>query len=261
MKIKKYLKIWWLMSKNSFLSMLMNRTGFALFLLGKVIRFGFFVAFLIFLLKGTDKIVGYDLNQTLFFFLSFNLIDTTAQFLFREVYRFRPQIIEGTFDLTLLKPINALFKSLMGGADIIDLITLPPFILALIMVGRHLNPSFWQVSLYLLLVLNGLLIATAFHILVISMSILTLEIDHSVMIYRDLTRLGRLPVDIYKEPLRGIISYLIPIGLMSTLPAKAMMGLVSVWGILIAFLVSFTLTFLSTRLWRYSLTKYSSASS
>ena len=39
-----------------------------------------------------------------FFYLSFSLVDTIAQLFFREVYRFRPLIVSGDFDLPSSNP-------------------------------------------------------------------------------------------------------------------------------------------------------------
>lgn len=260
-RVPYYLKVWYVMSKNSFLSFLQNRLGIIIFLSGKILRFAFFLAFLFFIVESTDTLAGYTLNETVFFFLTFSLIDSLAQFLFREVYRFRPQIVKGTFDLTLVKPMSSLFRALMGGADILDFITIPPLIMAIYYMGSLLDPGAIHVFYYLVLVLNGLLIATAFHIAVISLGIITLEIDHTIMIYRDLSNLGKLPVDIYKEPLRGAITYLIPVGVMITLPAKALIGLVSLQGVLGSMVLGIGFVFLSIRFWNYALRYYTSASS
>jgi ABC-2 type transport system permease protein len=230
-------------------------------LAGKIFRFGFFIAFLFFILEATDTLAGYTLYQTVFFFLTFNLIDITGQFLFREVYRFRPQLIKGTFDLSLVKPANALFRALMGGADILDFLTVPPLIFAIYYVGNILDPTSIQVFYYVLLLLNGLLLATAFHIAVISFGIITLEVDHTIMIYRDVSNLGKLPIDIYKEPLKGILTYLIPVGVMITLPAKALMGLVTLQGVLGSMILGVGAMYLSLRLWNSALRQYTSASS
>lgn len=249
------------MSRNSFMGFLTQRFGAAIFLTGKILRFGFFLMFIIFLLGGAKTLAGFNLNQTMFFFLTFNLIDVVAQFLFREVYRFRPLVVSGGFDLVLTKPISPLFRSLMGGADVLDLITIPPLIIAVYLIGRTLNPSILNTTYYILLIANGFLIATAFHIAVLALGIVTLEIDHTVMIYRDLTSLGRFPVDIYKEPLKGILTYLVPVGIMVTLPAKALMGLVSLNGVVLSLLLGVVAVSLSIRLWNFALTKYTSASS
>ena len=259
--MKRYFKIWLLMSRNSFLAVFNQRIALSIFLIGKLLRFFFFFAFIIFLLKGTKSLAGYNLNQTLLFFLTFNLIDTVSQFLFREVYRFRPLIVSGGFDLVLSKPVNALFRSLMGGADVIDLITIIPLTNATFYVASLLNPSVLHTTFYILLLLNGLIIASAFHIFVLGLGIVTLEIDHTIMIYRDLSALGRFPIDIYKEPLRGIITFLIPIGVMVSFPAKAIMGLMSPAGVVWSLVFGVLILLLSFRFWNFALKKYTSASS
>lgn len=259
--LTRYLKVWWLMSKNSFAAVLANRFGAGVFFVGKVLRFVFFLGFIFFLLKGTNTLAGYTLNQTMFFFLTFNLVDIIAQFLFREVYRFRSLVVSGSFDLVLVKPISALFRSLMGGADILDFFTIPPLLIAIYLMGRSLDPTGIQIFFYLALVINSLFLATAFHIAVISFGIITLEIDHTIMIYRDLVALGRFPVDIYQQPLQGILTYLIPVGIMVTLPAKALMGLVSTQGVLLSFALGIGALLVSFRFWNFALTKYTSASS
>lgn len=240
---------------------LAQRIAILFFLTGKVLRFIFFFGFLFFLVLGTKTLAGYNSNQAIFFFLTFNLIDVMAQFFFRGVYTFRPRIVSGDFDLILVKPISSLFQSLTGGADVIDLITIPPLLFAVWYVGSLLNPNMLNITYYILLLLNGFLIATAFHILVLAFGIITMEVDHTIMIYRDLTALGRFPVDIYRQPLQGFLTYLVPVGLMITLPAKALMGLVSLPGVLASFGFGLTAVFISLRFWDFALKKYSSASS
>jgi ABC-2 type transport system permease protein len=256
-----YIKIWLMMNKNSFQTVLAHKLILLIYIVSKLLRFGFFLSFLYFLLKGTQTLAGYNSQQAIFFFMTFNVVDVIAQFMFREVYRFRSQIVSGEFDLVLVKPMSALFRALLGGADVIDLITIPPLLVAVYLLGSRLNPTSTQIFFYLALILNSLLLATAFHIAVISLAIITLEIDHTIMIYRDLMNLGRFPVDIYKQPLQGILTYLIPVGIMITLPAKALMGLVSLPGVLLSFVLGVVALHFSRRFWNFALTKYTSASS
>ena len=261
MKLKKYFKFWLLMSRNSFLSGFHSKLAFFIFLFGKIVRFAFFLAFLTFLIKGAGNVAGLGMQQASFFFLSFNLINVISQFLFREVYRFRPMIINGEFDLVLSKPVNALFRSLLGGADLIDFVTIPPLLLLSIYFAGQVLYSPQSIAVYILLMINGLVIAAAFHIAVLCFAILTLEADHVVWIYRDLTSLGRFPVDIYRQPLQGIITYLIPIGIMFTFPAKALMGLLSWQGIVGSFAIGLIAIFVALQFWKFSLKYYTSASS
>ena len=163
--------------------------------------------------------------------------------------------------MVLSKPINALFRSLMGGADLIDLVTIVPLTIATFYVANLLNPSILQTTFFVLLVLNGLIIAAAFHIFVLGLGIISLEIDHTIMIYRDLSSLGRFPIDIYKEPLKGIITFLVPIGIMISFPAKAIMGLMSPAGVIWSLTFGVLVFILSFKFWNFALKKYTSASS
>lgn len=258
----KYFHLWSKLTINSFLSTITSRFSTFLFLLGKSLRFIFFVIFLIALFTKASVVANYTLMQGLFFFLTFNFIDTTTQLFFREVYRFRELVVSGDFDLVLTKPMSALFRALAGGADVLDLIMLVPYVGALVYVGSHVGgATMVNIVLYVLLLMNGFLIATAFHILVLALAIMTTEVDHAVMIYRDITSMGRFPVDIYKEPLRSFITFAIPVGVMMTFPAKAFLGFLSPNMIAVSLILGLVFFFICIRIWRFALTQYASASS
>ena len=260
--MKKYLKLWWIYTLNSFQVQLNIRWAMVLFLAAKIIRFAAFTFFLIILMKSTKVLAGYNFDQTILFFLSFNFLDVISQLLFREVYRFRWAVVSGNFDFYLVKPINPLFRSLFTGADLLDFVTLLPLAFALFYFINKLE-LLYAVNLisYLFMLLVGFLIIFSFHILVLSLGILTTEVNNAILVYRDLAGMGRVPIDIYMEPIRGFITFIIPVGIMMTFPAKALMGLLSWQLILYAFFFSVTFLYFSLRVWRFALKNYSSASS
>ena len=260
-KFKKYLRVYVKMTTNSFVIWLTRRSAFTIFLIGKIVRYSFYFGFLIFLVKNTNGFGGFSGNQILFFTATYVLIDTLAQFLFRSVYSFRQLVVSGDLDLVLVKPVSPLFRSLFGGADPVDLITLPAIIGVVIYIGSLLSPTILHTTFYILLVINGLVISAAFHIAVLSLGIITTEIDHTVMIYRDLVSIGRFPIDIYKEPFKSLLTFIVPVGVMVTIPAKALIGLVSPLGIISSLIFGLALLFFSIKFWHYALKKYTSASS
>lgn len=261
-RIMWYFHLWSTLTINSFLVSLSTRLSAFIFFIGKVLRFSFFLIFLFTIFGSTKVLAHYSVIQVVFFYLTFNLIDTVTQLFYREVYRFRPMIVSGDFDLVLVKPFSPLFRALAGGADPLDLIMLVPYIGAIVMVSFRLEGiSMGSIVLYLLLLANAFLIATGFHILVLALAILTTEIDHAVMIYRDMMMMGRVPVDIYQEPIRSVITFIIPVGVMMTFPAKALFGLLSPWFIVFSFIFGVMFLLLCLRVWKYALTQYASASS
>ena len=260
--LSKYVKLWWMMtsmvSQNAFVS----RFGAVLFVLGKLIRFVFFLFFLLIIVSRTQAIVGYTLWQVILFYITFNFIDSLAQFFLREVYRFRSYVVTGDFDYFLTKPIPVLFRLLFGGSDVLDipimLLSAGFTTVALSKIGS-ISPA--EIFIYFALLLNGFLIALAFHIFVLSIGILTSEVDNTLWLFRDLTQMGRFPIDIYQNPLRSVITFIIPVGVMVTFPAKAAMGLLSAQSVIFAFIIGIFFLFISYKFWNFSLKRYTSASS
>lgn len=256
----KEFKIWWLYTVNSFKQTLTNRSLVVIFLTGKVLRIVLFAIFLNFLLKGTQGLAGYSSQQVIFFYLSFNLVDTLAQLLFREVYRFRQLVVTGNLDLVLSKPLNPLLRVLLGGGDLLDLIMLLLIAGLVVWFGmNYISLSLFSWAAYLLLIINGLIIAAAFHILVLALGMVTTTIDHLIMVYRDFSSMLRIPVDLYIEPVRSLLTFVIPLGIMLTFPAKALMGLLSPQLIVTSLVLTGVFLFLSLKYWRYSLKQYASA--
>lgn len=260
--MKRYFRIWWMLTVSSFMISLISRFNAGVFFVGKFLRFLFFLIFLLIIFSRTQTLAGYTVNQMVFFYLSFSLVDTIAQLFFREVYRFRQLIVSGDFDFALVKPTNPLLRVLVGGADPLDLGMLPLYIAAVIYTGGRLGDISWvNVAFYFLLLVNGLLISTGFHILVLALGIVATEVDHAIMIFRDVVSMGRIPTDIYHEPLRSTMTFVLPVGVMMTFPVKALMGLLSPWMVIFSIALGLLFLVLCLKAWHYALSQYSSASS
>ncbi|MBI2007138.1 MAG: ABC-2 family transporter protein [Candidatus Blackburnbacteria bacterium] len=260
--MNRYFKAWLLMTINSIQTSFASRWGAILFIFGKIVRFGFFFFFIVIVVGKTKVLAGYSLSQVIFFFLTFNLIDILAQALYREAYRFRGLVTSGDLDLVLVKPVHPLLRILLGGVDILDMITLVPLLALVVYYAGQVGPlDVFSAGLYLLLVANALLLATAFHIAALAIGVLTTAVDHTMWIYRDLTSMGRIPVDFYNQFIRALLTFVIPVGVMMTFPAKAFMGLLSLPLVFFSFGFGVVLFWLSLKFWNWALSRYSSASS
>lgn len=262
-EIKKFFRVWFLTSKNAATSQLTTSYAVIFFTLGKIVRFLFFFVFIFVVVRSVNSLAGYTPHQVVFFFLVFNLVDITAQFLFRAVYSFRPLVVEGGFDFYLVKPLPSFFRPLFGWADIFDFMILVPlwvftlyFVLSYGLVREPIHLIY-----FLILYLASIVIAFAFHLFVASVCVMTTEIDHLILVYRDLINMARFPTDIYHPGIRWVLTFVIPVAVMVTIPAKALLGLLSFWGVTFVFLISLVLAWASLKFWQFALTYYSSASS
>lgn len=262
-RLKYYFKIWWLMAKMAILPDWNQPQAAILFIIGKIARFVFYYVFIFSVLSGTKQLAGYSQSEVIFFFLIFNLIDVTIQFLFRGVYHFRFMVVSGDYDLELVKPLPSFFRPLLGHMDVMDFVTLIPLIGFIIyyVTVHGLLANLGSLIMFLLLFLSSIIIGFAFHLAVCAVGILTTQIDHLIWVYRDLTEMARFPTDIYNQAIQHILTFVFPVIILITFPAKAFLGLLNWKMAVITMIVSGLLTFLSLKFWYWSLKQYSSASS
>ncbi len=259
--MKKYFTVWKIMTIGSIQGMFVSKFGFLLFMLAKLLRFFLYIGFIYFLLSGGTKLLGYSRDEVLLFYLTFAVITGVSQMFFREVYRFRPRVVSGDFDFDLVKPIHPLLRNLAGGFDVLDLVTLPIFLFFLARTIAAVGFSPQSVLLYILLAVNGFLIIAAFHILVLSFGIITSSVDHAVMVYRDVENMARFPIYIYAQPLQSFLMFVVPIGLIFTIPAQVLVGGLSWQFISFALILGISFFALSLYSWSNAVKRYSSASS
>lgn len=195
--------------------------------------------------------------------MTFNLIDITSQFLLRGTYAVRSMIDRGQIDLFLAQPVNTLFRIVSDIIDLLDLATLLPVlaVLGIIIARLEIPINFGSFIFYLLLCFNALLIALSIHIIIIALSIITQEISSEIWIYRDLATMGRFPVDIYSASIQFFLTFIIPIAVMISFPAKALIGVLSGQWIIVSFIIGAVFLFTSLKLWKFALKNYSSISS
>lgn len=244
-------------------SQLLTTWAGVLFISGKVVRFLLFFVFLFTVMSASGKMMAYSQTQIIFFFLCYTFIDVLIQTVFRGIYQFRPLVVSGNFDWDLLKPLPSFFRPLFGWADILDAITLVPltgYIIYYIFVHSLVVDPISLISFFILFI-NAIIVAFSINLIIASIGILTTEIDYLTWIYRDVEAMARFPTDIYKKWIQTGLTFIIPITVLITIPAKALLGLLS-WDLfLVALGVGVIFLFFSLRFWRYALSRYSSASS
>lgn len=258
-----YFKVWWLIAANALQEAFVNRWSNALFFFGKIVRLAMSLVFLM-LLKERNLTVGdYTSDQVIVFFLTYQLVDVIAQIMYRGVYEFGNLIRSGEFDFLLGKPLSPLFRSLAGKPDIDDAIFLLPTLGITFYLFNTLNLQITLTStlLYLGLLVNSLLIATAFHIFVLAFGVVTTEVDNLIWTYRDVTRLGQFPISLYMEPFRTALFFILPLGFMFTVPAQVLINTSPSFSLLVTSVMGVGFLVLSLYTWNWSLKKYSSASS
>lgn len=257
--MKKYWLVWLKVSTLSIQESFSHSIAATLFLLGKWFRLLAFLFFINLISRQTPSLAGYTSHQLIIIFLTFNFFDLLGQIFFRGIYWFREQIITGEFDFRLIKPMNPLFLALTRQTDILDL----PMLIFVFCALIHLS---WPISLglclqFCLLTLTSSLILTAIHIAIAALGILTTEVDHTIMIFRDLAAMAKFPIQVYSPPLTFFLTYIIPITIAYQYPAYALLNLITYPRLAIGATFAIIILIISLWSWQFALSRYASASS
>lgn len=172
------------------------------------------------------------------------------------------EIWQGTFDFTLLRPIDKQFLVSFRHWRVLLLFDL---LLSIGVLGYAVHMM--QADLTLMSLLSFIITLLASVVLIYSalLAFSALVFWNSGFLFtwiiNDLYQLARYPVALYPGWLRLVLTWVIPVGLMTTMPARALSGNLSLgW-------VALTLAFTSAAflgaswLFRQGLKKYASASS
>lgn len=171
-------------------------------------------------------------------------------------------IWQGRFDFTLLRPVNAQFLAstrvwrLFSSIDLF--LGIGTLIVAITTLRQTLN---WlHVFILLITLLAGTTILYA--VLLIFAALLFWSPGFLfTWIFDGLFQTARYPVGLYPNWLRFILTWIIPIGVMTTVPAQAITGQLSLLALIGSILIAIVLFVSASTLFQLGLRRYGSASS
>ena len=170
---------------------------------------------------------------------------------------------EGTLDFVLLKPIDSQFwLSLrnLSPAGLSDLVLgLGLIAWAAAQAGARLSPV--SAALALLLIAAGVLILYALWFVLAATSIWFVKTWNATEVLRAALTAGRFPITAYPPGLRLLLTLVLPVAFLTTVPAEAILGRASGPWALAAFGVAALSFAISRNFWHFALRHYTSASS
>ncbi len=173
------------------------------------------------------------------------------------------QIRKGTLDYALLKPIDSQFllstarfepwktTDVLGGLALI--------VVALIRQEQH--PSVQRLGLSFVMLLAAIAILYSLWIFTVCAAFYVVRLDNLAFLFSSIFDLARWPIGVFRGLLRLFFTLVIPLAIMTTYPAMALLGWLSLRTVILALLGTATFFALSRLLWARSILHYSSASS
>jgi ABC-2 type transport system permease protein len=172
-------------------------------------------------------------------------------------------IRKGTLDFVLLKPADAQFlvsTSRFSLWRVTSVLTgLFIFVLAFSRLGRPPSgPGIIQAALLLVLAVATLY---SLWILIVSLAFYVVKVDNLTYLFTSIFDAARWPATVFRGALHFVFTFVVPLALMTTYPAEALLGRLE-WSTLLSSLAGTgLLALISRQVWLMSIRRYTSASS
>ncbi len=172
-------------------------------------------------------------------------------------------IRKGTLDFVLLKPADAQLLVSLSKIEpwrLIDLLAAGGiFAIAFQRIGRP--PGLTHALLALVLLCGAVLVLYSIAILVVSIAFIAVRVDNLLYLFQSIFDVARWPSTIFRGVLSLIFTFVLPLALMTTYPALALLGKLTAGTAAGALLGTLLFAGAARAIWLASIRRYTSASS
>ncbi len=262
--MKKYLKIYTRIFKLSAMNEMINRENFWTWAIIHSLTMVSMILFFKIIYGGTSSINGWTEYQSLLVLGVGSLVTGLGSLTFFPfMYNFGRDIDEGDLDMRLLKPLDILFQSAFNLVDFEDFIVVPNSLLLIVYALWKLHPSHLLINIigFIPIFISGMVILFSLLTLIQSLAFKLIKVDSVASFYWSIVNISKYPAKAIKGI--GLIgtTLLVPIAVISSLPAEILFGRWD-WIWIVGSIISAIILFILSR-WVFmsSLRHYSSASS
>ncbi len=176
--------------------------------------------------------------------------------------QFINSVRDGMLDFTLIKPVDAQMVISLYAVDVWKLIDiglgLVLLVISLARLGERVGLS--EASLFLGMLLTGGAIIYSFWLILSTLSFWFVRVENILEIFRSMYEAGRWPISLYPPWLRFILSFIVPVAFVTTVPVEALTGRLTPPTLAIAAALAIVLLVVSRVFWRIGLRQYTGTS-
>ena len=212
-----------------------------------------------------DSIGGWGQGQMLIFIGTFSLINALNMILyFFGVITIPDKVKNGSLDLYLTKPVSPLFRI---SFESIDPGSLPLLLTSFAIIGYGVSvsafiPSMSQIILYTYFVIIMTILWYDMEVILRSLSFFIISVDNITKIEAACLELSfTVPGIALRGFFKLLFYFILPYGIMATIPVQALSGSLSLSGAFLFSGVVLVFTLITALLWKTGLRHYNSASS
>ncbi len=260
----RYLKLIQIFYKNCLLVDLEYRANFLINSVMSVFWASFAILGIKILFLHRDHIGDWSYYEVLLVIGLFQLFTGVMEGVLRpNVTQIVEQIRLGTMDFLLTKPVSSQFLASMRYVRVWHLVDVAVGvgICGYALFRLQVQVSVWQALLFLLLLCSATVLLYSLWLLMVTTAFWFVRIDNITHLFSAVFDAGRFPVTIYPGWVQGVLLFVVPVGFITTVPAAAALGRLSLGYAALSFVMAAVMFVASYFFWRFAVRHYSSASS
>jgi ABC-2 type transport system permease protein len=260
----RYLKLLGIFYKSAILRDLEYRANVMTYLLLSLLGGASTIATLAVFFLQTDHIGDWTFHEVLIVLGLFQLfIGLVETFITPNVQDFTEHIRTGTMDFILTKPINSQFHASLRKINIFRLVDVLIGIGIVLYALPYLptQPSPDRVLMFVVLILCAAVMLYSLIMLLITSAFWFVQLENITELIFTFYEAGRFPVNIFPFWVRVLLTFVVPIAFITTVPASVLLGRLNAEFVLYSIGIAAILFVASSVFWRFAVRHYSSASS
>jgi ABC-2 type transport system permease protein len=260
----RYIRLYRELLIQSVMKLMAYRANFFLVFITNLAYFAVQIIFLQVIFSKVDSLAGWTKYEMIFYIGTFNIIDSLWVFgPYFNLVNLPELIRNGMLDYYITKPVNSQFIVSLRNVEIGSLTSVlaGTAIIGYALTAGNMSITFGRVILYIIAIFHALLVEYAVYFIMTCLSFWTVKTDFVEKVHGITCYFSNRPIDIYKGVIRFILCYILPYGFVMTIAAKSAVKSVGAGEYAGFLLLSWCFFGVSILLWRFSLRRYSSASS
>lgn len=263
--LKRYLSIYAMLWRNSVVREMGFKSNFIMWLIVELLWFALQLVFVGVIYMHTDQIGTWSKWQVVMLFGTSHFIQQIFTALFLTNLAGLSELIRtGKLDFMMLLPVNTRFLISLKQVDLGGFISSATGIVVIAYACRQLGyvPDFMSILGFLMLCVVGLVIHYSLMFLLTSVSFWTVRAQGIVWGYYNLFNISRQPDEAFHGLFKGFFTFILPMLLVVNVPVRVLIQKIASPSQLVLMLVMAIACWVaSAAFWRFSVSRYTSASS
>jgi len=258
-----YLRLLWVHLRLGVMNELQYRTNLIIQLVQSTVGLGTALLGLGIVFSKTDSLAGWRPPELLAIVGVYTLVSGLTQLVIRpSLARFMEDVRLGTLDFMLTKPVDGQVLVSMRQIEVWKLVDVVVGLVVLAVAIAQLGASVGaaEAVAFLVALLAGVTIIYSFLLILATCAFWFVRLDNILNIFQSMYEAGRWPIGIYPPWLRGMLTFLVPIGFAITVPTEGLVGRLASPNMLGAIALAVALPLIARVFWKIGVRHYSGAS-